>query len=305
MHKIRIFLFFVVTILFVGAGCNITASNKPKVAATIFPIYDLVRIIGGEDVETVLIVPAGASPHTFEPTPSLIKELKNTSRIFQIGHGLDSWVSSIVTSIPDAHTITLDRNVQLYPTAEFDGHEHKEEGGDVEEDHEHGPVDPHYWMDPTNAYTMVDTIVEELTLISPDHSEDFALRAKNFKDELERRDWEWLKMMKGLQNKKLVTFHDAFQYFARRFQLEIVATFEPFPGREPTPQYLIDLKEEVDEHGVKTLYIEPQLSAAAIETFARDNGLTIATLDPEGSEDHTTYLDMIGYNVQTILENQQ
>ncbi|MBP9731983.1 MAG: zinc ABC transporter substrate-binding protein [Candidatus Magasanikbacteria bacterium] len=303
MHKIRIFLFFVVTILFVGAGCDITASNKPKVAATIFPIYDLVRIIGGEDVEVVLIVPPGASPHTFEPTPSSIKELKNTSRIFQIGHGLDSWVSSIVTSIPGAQTITLDRNVQLYPTAEF--HEHEHEGEEVGEEHEHGPVDPHYWMDPTNAYIMVDTIVEELVLISPEHTEEFALRAKNFKDELERKDFEWFTALSGLHNRKLVTFHDAFQYFARRFQLEIVATFEPFPGREPTPQYLIDLKEEVLLHEVKTLYLEPQFSAEAIETFASDNGLTIATLDPEGSGERASYLDMIGYNVQTIVENQK
>ncbi len=304
MNKMRIFLFFAVVFLFTGAGCSIAGSDKPKVAATIFPIYDLVRIVGGEDVEVVLIVPPGASPHTFEPTPSSIKALKDTSRIFQVGHGLDSWVSSLVASLPDVQTITLDRNIQLYPTAEFHEHEGEEVEGE-HDDHGHGLIDPHYWLDPTNAYIMVDTIVEELTLISPEHANDFALRAKIFKDELERKDFEWIRALSGLQNRKLVTFHDAFQYFARRYGLEIVATFEPFPGREPTPQYLIDLKEEVLEHEVNTLYLEPQFSASAIETFANDNGLTIATLDPEGSGERASYLDMIGYNVQTIVENQK
>jgi len=290
----RIFVIFSVVLLLLGAGCSITTPDKPKVAATIFPIYDLVRIVGGENVETVLIVPPGASPHTFEPTPSLIKELKGTSRIFQIGHGLDNWTDTISESIPKASIVTMDKNVELYTATEHE-----------DEDRGHDKYDPHYWMDPTNAYIMVDTIAAELSVISPEHAGEFVERAEKFKNELERKDWEWMKMLGDLQNKKLVTFHDAFQYFARRFQLEIVATFEPFPGREPTPQYLIDLKNEISKHKVKTLYVEPQFPSSALETFAHDNGLTIATLDPEGSADHTTYLDMIEYNVATLIENQK
>ncbi len=300
MNNMRRFLFLLTILILAGAGCSIGTPDTPKVGATIFPIYDLVRVIGQEEIDAVLILPPGASPHNFEPTPSVIKALQGSSLIFQIGHGLDSWTTSISQSIPRARVVTLDRNIQLLPTADIDEHT-----GEEEEDHEHGPIDPHYWMDPTNAYIMIDTIVDELSQIDPAHAELFVARANTFKDELERKDYEWMQKMAEVPNKKIVTFHDAFNYFAQRFQFQVVATFEPFPGREPTPQYLIDLKNNILKYNVKTLYVEPQFPTAALETFAKDNDLSIATLDPEGSSDRTSYLEMIGYNVETIIQNQK
>ncbi len=307
MHYFRtLFLSFTILIL-VGAGCSkiSVSSDKPKVAATIFPIYDLVRVVGGEDIDTVLILPSGASPHTYEPTPSIIKDLQGASIIFEIGHGLDSWTSSISSAVPGVALVSLDQNISLRASTESHEHEDHEDEEESYEEHNHGSVDPHYWMDPANAYLMVDTIVGELSRLDPAHSENFIERADMFKRELALKDREWKIMMAQVSNKQLVTFHDAFMYFADHFGLEIVATFEPFPGKEPTPQYLVYLKEEIDEHQVKTLYVEPQFSVASLEAFARDNGLLIAVLDPEGSKDRTSYLEMIDYNVRTITEKQK
>jgi ABC-type Zn uptake system ZnuABC Zn-binding protein ZnuA len=305
MKRIHFFTLLVVTVFFLGAGCTKVAEvspEKPVVAATISPIYDLVRIVGGEDVDTRLILSPGSSPHTYEPTPSIIKELHGSTVIFQIGHGIDSWVSSITNSLPDTSVVVLDRGVSLRLTTESHDHEHEEE--EVVEEEVYESVDPHYWLDPTNASYMVDTIVQSLSQIDPAHEDAFVRRAAEFKDELARKDVEWQLVMQGIANKRLITFHDAFGYFADHFGLEVVATFEPFPGKEPTPQYLVHLKEEIEEHGVKTLYLEPQLSATSLQTFARDNGLTLAVLDPEGSSDRAGYLEMIEYNVKTIVENQ-
>ncbi len=304
----RIFsVVYILGILIIGgAGCSHLDDasshkpNKPKVAATIFSLYDLVRIVGSDDIDVVLILPPGTSPHTYEPTPSILKSLQGSLRIFEIGHGLDRWAASIVESIPGASIVTADRDIKLRLTAELHEEEH-EEGTDDE----HGSFDPHYWMDPMNAVSMVDTIAEELSIIDPQHSEEFVTRAKEFKDELERKDREWRQLISGVENKKIVTFHDAFMYFADHFGFTVVATFEPFPGREPSPQYLIHLKEELEEHGVKTVYIEPQLAADSLQSFARDNNLRIGILDPEGSEDRTSYIEMIDYNVKTIMENQK
>ncbi len=295
----------IVMLVVMGAGCNSVpeSSQGPKVAATIFPIYDLVRVVGGEDVETVLVLPPGSSPHMFEPTPSTIKDLQGASLIFEVGHGLDSWVSSISASVPGLSRVVLDRAISLRMSDSLHEHEdmHHEEG----EIHSHGLIDPHYWLNPLNASIMVDTVVHELSQLVPERADNFVRRATDFKDELARKNVEWERMFGAISHKELITFHDAFGYFADHFGLEIVSTVEPFPGKEPTPQYILHLKEEIEEHGVTVLYSEPQISLSALETFATDNELSIAVLDPEGSGARSSYIEMIEYNVRTIVEHQQ
>ena len=113
----------------------------------------------------------------------------------------------------------------------------------------------------------------------------------------------WKEKLSDISSKNIVTFHDAFGYFADHFGLQIVATFEPFPGKEPTPSYLQALQEEITERQITTLFIEPQLSAAALQQFADDNNLTIGTLDPlGGTDERLSYIDMMHYNVKSIAE---
>lgn len=295
MKQFRIFLILVCLILS-GAGCAPQLTNdeevKPKVAATIFPLYDIVRTIGGDAVDTTLILPAGASPHTYEPTPSVIKQLQGSSLIFQIGHGLDHWTSSITASIPALQTVTVDTNINLRAATDTD-------------EPESDQFDPHYWMNPMNASIIVDSVAKKLSALVPEHTEDFVLRAEKFKTELKDKDAEWKKELSQITNKNIVTFHDAFMYFADHFGLTVVATFEPFPGKEPTPQYLIELKREIDANHITHMYLEPQFAADSLESFARDNGITLGILDPEGSQERTGYIDMMDYNVKTIVANQQ
>lgn len=292
MKFFRIFFLTVIVVLFVGSGCTRPMPLKPKVAATIFPLYDLVRIIGGDDIDTVLILPPGASPHTFEPTASTMKQLQGVLAIFEIGHGLDNWFSLLENPFYNTTFVGMDKNIQLRVSTDTD-------------EHDSDSVDPHYWMDPTNARIMADTIVEELSLLVPEHTAAFNTRAEKFKDELTKKDVQWQEEMAQVKNKNIVTFHDAFMYFADHFQLRVVATFEPFPGREPTPQYLIDLKKEIEKNNITFMYIEPQLSARSLETFAKDNGIALGVLDPEGSKERAGYIDMIEYNVETIVANQK
>ncbi len=291
MSRVRIFLVLSIALLLTGAGCTVATPDKLKVAATIPPLYDLVRTIAGDDVDTVLILPPGASPHTFEPTASTMKQLQGVSVIFEIGHGLDNWFLFLENPVDTVVFVGMDKNIQLRAATDSD-------------EHDSGSFDPHYWMDPTNALSMVDTIVEELSLRAPEHAVDFNIRAERFKEELKKKDFEWQQKMAQVRNKNIITFHDSFMYFADHFGLTVVATFEPFPGREPSPQYLIQLKQGIDEHNVRTLYLEPQLSPSSFETFAKDTNLTIATLDPEGSQERVGYIEMMDYNVQTIVENQ-
>lgn len=322
----------------IGAGCmgigrNVDHSSSAetlKVAATIFPLYDIVRSVGGVDVEAVLITPPGASPHYFDASPALLKRLQGSDMIFQIGAELDDWVIDIAENVPGAEVVDMSHDVALRKSSnphvhedeehedeheheenvdhDDEMHEHEDEHGHEAEgeeahDHVHGEFDPHYWLDPMIASDMAMHIAGQLAQHDPDHAAEYTARANAFVAELAKKDTEWKSALSGVSRKELVTFHDAFSYFAEHFGLEVVATFEPFAGQEPTAQYLAELQEEVRSHEIKTLFLEPQLPAKTIEQFAKDNGLGIGTLDPVGGVDgRMSYIDLIDYNIHTIIE---
>ena len=265
--------------------------DNPTVAATIFPLYDIVKGVTGDSVKVIQIVPAGASPHTFEASPSLLTGLKGASVVFTVGHGLDGWVSQVAEAI-GAQTLTLDKGIDLLRAHDT------EEGGDG--------ADPHYWLDPNNIKIMAETVTAELSRLWPDKAGLFQANLARYRMEIDAADAQAQALLAPIANRQLVTMHDAWYYFARHFGLEVVGSFEPTAGREPTPQYLADLSQAVKTAGVKVVYSEPLISTGALVPFLTDNGLKAVQLDPgEGSlSGRDTMVKIIIYDAQTISQNQ-
>ena len=320
------------TLLVVGGGCRVFDTKieqdvKPKVAASIFPAYDLVQEVAGDDIDVILLIEPGTSPHYFEPTVAQLRDLQGAQAIFTIGVGFDEWVDNIIHNIDGAKEVMLSTGIPLRESAH--AHDHEDELGDdthnddehltnaddrqhenkrdtPEEniDDEHGPVDPHYWLSPRNAVVMVDTITRELSQLLPEKAARFEARSAAFKQHLDQKDRQWQTAMRALPKKELITFHDAFGYFAQHFGLDVVATFEPFAGKEPTLKYLANLREEIIEHGIAHLFLEPQLSTASLETFASDNGVELGVLDPVGGvSGRDSYMSLIDFNVRQIVQS--
>lgn len=278
--------------------------SKIKVLATIFPVYDLVREVGKDKIEAVLLVPPGASPHTFEMTPSLVKNTEGASLFFAVGAGLDEWSSSMINNLQTEgfQKIELDEFVTLRPFEEDADHTHEDEEG-VEEKHEHGDYDPHYWLTPVNAKIMALKISEELSKIDGQNTEFYKNNAENFVKALDIKSLEWQNKIAGLSNKNLVVFHDAWGYFAEYFGLKVVATLEPFPGKAPSPKYILEVKEKINEHTVKAIFIEPQLFGETIKTFATDLNLDLGVMDPLGGKDgRNSYIELIEYNINEVFD---
>lgn len=296
-------------ILLLG-GCtqiNQTKSNGNRltVAATIFPLYDIARQIGGDKIDVKLILPPGASPHTFEVSPGQIRELQTTKLILAVGQGADDWTNNLGEAI-GAKIATVEKNIELKPF-EHQEHEHHEEDHDDDDDeeendeHQHGQFDPHYWLSPANAKIIAQNITDELSELDPANQSDYQNNAEKFITELANKDQEWHNKIGTLENKNLVVFHDAWGYFADYFGLDIVATFEPFPGKSPSPKYLADLENEVKAKNIKALFVEPQLSQEAINTMAKDLNVEVKVLDPlGGADERNSYLKLIDYNINNI-----
>jgi zinc transport system substrate-binding protein len=269
-----------------------------KVAATIFPLYDIVKNIGGDKIDAVLILPPGASPHTYEASPKQVKEMQNTDILFSIGAGVDTWAQDIANVIAIQHNISLDQYVPLIP---FQPPLNSRDTALVSNDEE-GDLDPHYWLSPDNARIMASQIATTLISIDPENATYYELQKKLFNDSILRKDAEWKNTLAQLDSKELVVLHDAWGYFANHFDLTIVATFEPFPGKSPSPHYLIDVQNEISKHPNTALFVEPQLSQEAITTLANDLHISVHTLDPLGGvEGRMSYLELIEYNIHSVF----
>jgi len=300
--------FFIIIILFITISGlvillinNINPSTrdhslKLKIAGTIFPVSDILTNIAGKNIEVINILPGGASPHTYEPTISDIEKLDNIDIVFTIGLGVDDWVLDLIEE-QNVKIITLSDNVELLES------DHKNEEPSENENHQHHEFDPHIWMSIDNGIIIAEIIKDTLIEQYPDSQtiyEDNYNAYKNKLDSLKKNSQAKLSI---LENRKLITFHNAFSYLARDLDLEIATTIEPFPGKEPTASYLKEVGDILEKYKIKTLFKEPQLSENIVTALAEDYGIKVETLDPLGGvPGRMSFVKLITYNVDTIYK---
>lgn len=262
--------------------------SKPTVAATFFPIYDITRNIAGANIEVINILPPGASPHTFEPTPKIIGDVVKAKAIYAIGYGIDDWVDTIKAKATPK--IQLDKNIQL-------------RRGETDEN-DLG-IDPHYWLTIPNAKIMAQNIAADLETRFPEYQTEFQANLRNYLTNLDTAETKIKGYLSGLKNNKIITLHDAWYYFGDAYNMNIVGTFEPSAGKEPTPQYLSALKSALIANKINVLYSEPSVSVSTLASFVQDNKLKIVILDPvEGVEAESSYINVMTNNALLISENQ-
>jgi ABC-type Zn uptake system ZnuABC Zn-binding protein ZnuA len=266
-------------------ACAEGAASRPKVGATIFPLYDIARQVAGPVADVILILPPGASPHTFEPTPSAVRSLTGAETLLVIGHGLDDWAVRLARGAGVARLVRGDAGVAL-----------RREGG-----HDPDPVDPHYWLSIRNGGAIARTVAAELERLVPDRAGDIRGTLAAYLARLDAADREIRRLLEGLPTRRIATFHDAFGYFADAYGLEIAAVFEPYPGREPGPRFVMEFQQKVRATGVRVVFSEPQLSVDAIRAIARDLGVAISVLDPlGGAPGREGYIETMLFNARQV-----
>jgi len=272
------------------------AETKPLyIAATIFPLADIIRNISGPEVRVIQILPAGASPHTFDLTPGKVRELQKARIIFKIGV-IDDWIDGVAESAPAAEIVSLQNHITLKPFHD-DAHHH----GSVETSPSQ-KFDPHYWLDARNGVIMTQDICARLSALDPVHAALYSKNSQRYQQELLRLDAELKKNCAALKNNKIIVFHDGWRYFAAAYGLEIIAVFQPAPGREPAPRDLQKLYVQARAYKIKVVFSEPQLPTASLEPLLEDLGLRLLILDPlGGAAPDDSYIKLLRRNVQAIL----
>jgi zinc transport system substrate-binding protein len=266
--------------------------SADKVAVTVFPAYDIVRNVAGDAVQVALLLPPGSEPHTFEPTPSTVRELEGAEAIYMIGHGMDDWAATLAES-SGADKVTLDAGISLRPIME--------DFGTRSSSGQEGTVDPHYWLAVSNAKKMAKTAAQDMITRFPSAEAAINANLASYLTKLDALDANIRQILSGPFMSDLITFHGAWYYFAQEYGLSVRGTFEPAGGKEPTPKYLAQLGDVVEKLNVETLYVEPLFDDALAESFAEEHGLKLAAIDPiGGATGRDTYEQLMLYNAQTI-----
>ncbi|GAA5334511.1 MULTISPECIES: metal ABC transporter substrate-binding protein [Thermus] len=266
------------------------ALAQVRVAATTPILADLVGQVGSKRVEVVAVVPPGADPHTFEPTPAVAKALSRSRILFANGLGLEPFLPKLQNLLPKgARVVRLGEGM---PGLICEEAPHADE-------HAHGPCDPHLWLDPTYALRYAERIAEELIRLDPGGKALYEANLRRFQKEVERRDQAFRAC--GLNGVKVVAQHDAFRYFARRYGLVVVGTLSGSGTQEVGSRRFLALLEKAKREGVKLLLAEPQFGGTALKALAEALGARIALLYTDTLDARVpTYLALLDHNLKAL-----
>jgi zinc transport system substrate-binding protein len=276
------------------------AGDRLNVAVSIFPVYDLVRRVAGPDADVTLLLPPGRNEHSFDPTPKDIETAARSKLGVMVGLGLDPWMEKLLKdAAPSARILKVGDRVPTLTIKEdpIGADEH-------DDDHDHegkGAPDPHVWLDPTRAQLIVRAIAEELGRVDAAHALAYRERATTLDASLVALDKEAEARTKALPRKGFVTFHGSFGYFAERYKLSILAVIEPYPGSQPTGEYVSKVLSVIKEKHVPALFSEPQLDPRPAKILADEAKVPLGVLDPVGGGPETdTYEKTIRFNLAQL-----
>ncbi len=289
------------------------ADGGLKVVATTTQVADMVREVGGPGIEVDQILQPNTDPHDYEPRPSDVEAFADADVVFRSGGDLDDWSGQLIED-SGSRAEVVDLSVGLPVVLEGD-HDHAGDGGGETEGvgsagEAADEADPHWWHDPVNVVAATAVVEDSLSSADPSASPDFRTGARAFQARADRIDRQIARCVSSIPpaQRKLVTDHDALEYFANRYGLEIVGTVIPALTSEAQPSAgdLAELERTIEEQGVKAVFPESAYSPDLAEAVAADTGASTEyslygdTLGPEGSG-ADTWAGMIERNADSIV----
>jgi zinc transport system substrate-binding protein len=288
------------------AAQGTSAAPKIPVAASISPLGDFSRNVGGERVEVMVLIPPGASPHVFEPTPQAVAQAMRSRVFVYVGAGLDPWAERLLAARRSESLAVVEAVAGLELIQDASHSHHHGHGGHEPhghgQGHSHEQGNPHVWLDPVLAQDICRRIAAALIQVDPAHRETYESNLSRYLEELEALHQESAHRIAAWRLREFVSFHPSFTYFARRYGLKEVGVIEAAPGREPTPAHIRAIVSAIRKYGVRVVFTEPQLSPRVAEVIAREAGVRVSLVDPLGGRPPygDAYLKLMRFNLDAM-----
>lgn len=286
-----------------SGNSEVKAAEKLKVLTSFLPIYCFVANVAGDAADVENFLPQGSGPHDYQFTPKDVRKLGEADLIFVNGLGIESWLNKAIEA---SGSKKKGKVVELAATLkkELIASEHGISlGGKEDHDHSHGP-NPHTWLDPQLAIVCVKNAEAALSKADPKNATKYAANAQAYIAKLQKLDADLEASLKPVQNVAFVTFHSAFPYFVKRYNLKLVGVVEAVPDVQPSPRYLKKLLDVIRDNKAKAIFAEPQFSKKIVERIAADANVALGTLDTleTGDLKPTTYEEGMRRNAETLVK---
>lgn len=293
----------ILTIVFAASmlltGCNnsaesnnsIESNNKLTIVTSFYPMYistlNIVKDI--PDVEVInMTAPQTGCLHDYSLSTKDLKTLSSADIFVINGAGMESFLDDVIDEYSDLKIIEASNGISLIEDTDHD-------------------VNPHVWVSISKNIEEVSNIAKELSAFDPNHASEYEANADAYIAKLENLRTEMHAALDNVNNKDIITFHEAFPYFAEEFNLNIAGVIEVEPDSEPSAKEVENIISIINEKNIKALFTEPQYSSKIADTIAKETGASIYTLDPivtgDANEDaYDDYVVKMQENLNTLKE---
>ncbi len=281
------------------SGCkNRKDSEKMTFVTSCYPIY-IMALNLTDGVENVEVLNMSENHkgclHNFQLQSEDLKRIEKSSAFIINGAGMELFLDKVIKELPKVRVIDSSKNIDLI----------KDEDCDCEEDSCTHEYNPHIWVSISNYIKQVSNIAEELSEVDPNHKEQYKKNSELYIQKLTDLKNNMHSQLDNLSNKNIITFHEAFPYFAQEFGLNIVEVINHEPDSEPQAKEIAGVIEAVKKYNIKALFVEPQYSDSSAEIISAETGAKIYTLDPAVTGDNVkdSYINTMMQNLKILKES--
>ncbi len=277
-------------------------SQKISVVVSILPLANFVKNIGRDKVEVSVMIPPGASPHTYEPTPSQLKKISKAQLYIKVGSGIEFeriWMNKLIAINPNMVVCDSSAGIPLRKMS-CRIHKHikkanKKETGSKSKQYSHNKHnDPHIWLSPVNAEIMAQNIKNALIKIDPKNKDFYSKNAQKFISKLKNLDKQLKQILSKMKNKSFIVIHPAWGYFADHYGLKQIPV--KIEGKQPSAKEVINIIQTAKKQKIKAVFASPQFSPKTAKTIAENIKGKVIIINPLGEN----YIDNL-YQTANVL----
>ena len=286
-YTMIIIITILITVVFASNCKSSTAVNARDdhiVIASILPLAGFAEEVGGGKIDVFEMVPPGASPHTYEPTPGQLEKVSNAGIYLSVGSGIEFeivWLDKIIAINDKMMLVDCSEGIELIEASgslKDQNSDHDDEGVYNENEHNRSGADPHIWLSPVNASVIVENIYVSLSELYPESEGIFYDNKVDFQNDLEILDRSIREILKGKNRRKIIVFHPSWSYFAREYGLEQVVIEKE--GKEPSPREMVSIIDSAKDSGIKIIFASSEFSARSAEVIADEIGGNVVLISP-------------------------
>ncbi len=292
--------------LLVGCGTDDAGDTDGlSVISSFYPLQYVTERVAGDQADVESLTAPGTEPHDAELSVSQTAEVVDADLVVYLS-GFQTAVDDALTQAEGVSTVDAADAADLIPLSE-DAHAHEGEHAEEEAgEHEGEEVDPHFWLDPTRLAAVASDVADAMAEADPANAEEYATNLAALERDLTALDEDITAGLQGCAIDSVVVSHNAFQYWAVRYDLHMHSIAGLTPESEPSPEHVAELQDLVRSEGITTVFSETLASPKMAETLSSDLGLSTGVLDPvEGLSDETEdedYLSLMRANLAALQQ---